>query len=103
LADRLSSYLRFSRAAVSGGPLVTDSEQEFLTKLAPLLERVSEQCLAHHQPMLSSLIDLARAEAADVIRTRAHASQRFCEFKLSDTRCDLDRAFGKALAEVKKA
>jgi hypothetical protein len=80
---------------------VTDPEQEFLRKLTPLLERVSEQCLAHQQPMLASLIDIARAEAADVIRTRADASQRFCEFKLSDTRCDLDRAFGKVLAGVK--
>jgi hypothetical protein len=83
-------------------PLVTDSEQEFLRKLAPLLERVSEQCLAHHQPMLASLIDFARAEVADVIRTRTDASKRFCEFKLSDTRCDLDRSFGKALAEVRR-
>jgi hypothetical protein len=74
---------------------VADSEQDFLRKLAPLLERVSKQCLPHHQPMLASLIDIARAEAADVIRTRADASQRFCEFKLSDTRCDLDRAFGR--------
>ena len=82
---------------------MTDSEQEFLGRLGPLLGRVSEQCLAHHQPMLASLIDFARAEVADVIRTRADASQRFCEFKLSDTRCDLDSAFGKALAEVKKA
>jgi hypothetical protein len=43
--------------------------QEFLPQIIGILDRLQAASASHNQPMLASLIDLARSEAEDALRT----------------------------------
>jgi hypothetical protein len=62
---------------------VSDADREFLEKAIRVLERLAELSLKHHQPLLASLVDIAKAEAADSIRAQAETGQRLSAFKMA--------------------
>jgi hypothetical protein len=47
-------------------------DQEFLTKVAEILERLRAQSELRGHPLLASLIAIAKDEADDDLRTRSH-------------------------------
>ena len=77
------------------------SDSEFLQRTIELLVRLRDATVQHNRPMLASLIELARTEAEDELRTDALAAQRFCEFKLAGAAAligaDLDREIAEAI------
>ena len=62
---------------------MSDADREFLEKAICVLDRLAELSLKHHQPLLASLVDIAKVEAADAIRTHLETSQRLSEFKVT--------------------
>ena len=62
---------------------MNDADREFLEKAIRVLDRLAELSLKHQQPLLASLVDIAKAEAADAIRTHLETSQRLSEFKVT--------------------
>ena len=62
---------------------MSDADREFLEKAIRVLDRLAELSLKHHQPLLASLVDIAKAEAADAIRTHLETGQRLSEFKMA--------------------
>jgi hypothetical protein len=56
-------------------------ERDFLLHAATTLAALSEQSVRQGEPGLASLIDLARAEAEDILRTRLQKERTFSEFK----------------------
>ena len=62
---------------------MSDADREFLEKAIRVLERLAGLSLKHHQPLLASLVDIAKVEAADAIRTHLETSQRLSEFKVT--------------------
>ena len=50
---------------------MTESDRDFLRRTIPLLEQIRQDSKRHNCVVLASLLDLARAEAEDVLRTEA--------------------------------
>lgn len=60
-----------SSTALSVADLPSVVDEEFLTKVAEILERLRMQSEARGHPLLSALLAIAKDEAEDDLRTRA--------------------------------
>jgi hypothetical protein len=60
---------------------MAESDEHFLGCVLKALERLREASQNRGHPMLASMIDLAKAEAEDHMRTQALAFRHFSEFR----------------------
>ncbi len=59
---------------------MAESDEHFLRCVLQALERLRDASQNRGHPMLASMIDLAKAEAEDDLRTHALTLERFSEF-----------------------
>ena len=62
---------------------MSNADREFLEKAIRVLDRLAELSLKHHQPLLASLVEIAKAEAVDAMRISVETAQRLSAFKMA--------------------
>ena len=67
---------------------MAESDEHFLRCVMQALERLRDASQDRGHSMLASMIDLAKVEAEDELRTKALAHQRFSEFEKRASQAD---------------
>jgi hypothetical protein len=82
---------------------MTPEEERSLRVAIAALERLSRFSSEHGRPMLASLIEIARAEAEDELKTELESGKRLLEFKAGAVGTSLEADLQAEIAQLKRA
>ena len=82
---------------------MTPEEERSLRVAIAALERLSRYSSEHGRPMLASLIEIARAEAEDELKTELESGKRLLDFKAGAFATSLEADLQAEIAQLKRA
>jgi hypothetical protein len=81
---------------------LSDRDQDFLQVAIQVIERIREKSLEHGHGMLASLLDMAKAEAEDALRTYAKPPQQVPEPKPTNPEDELEAEFRREIIGLRR-
>ena len=83
--------------------ILKNQDHEFLRIAIQAIERIREKSLEHGHLMLASLLDMARTEAEDALRTYAKPAQQAPEIESDPMDDELEADLRRTIAEIRRA